>query len=104
MTIPIFDLSVRCGFFCQGGSPQFDQTEYPDNYSVVKYPDHLAALQRERECREKLVEALEKSLATITDKRIGTVGYMEGSRIYMDFADSAKVINDALLAAKELEG
>ena len=46
MTIPIFDLSVRCGFFCQGGSPQFDQTEYPDNYSVVKYPDHLAAMQR----------------------------------------------------------
>lgn len=64
----------------------------------------LAAMQREREVRAQLVEALEKSLATITDKRIGTVGYMEGSRIYMDFADSAKVINAALLAAKELEG
>lgn len=97
MTIPIFDLSVRCGFFCQGGSPQFDQTEYPDNYSVVKYPDHLAAMQREREVREKLVAVLESAREWMIE---------EGCDCGVDEPESCALCLTvaALLAAKELEG
>lgn len=41
-------------------------------------------------------EAMELALATLTDERIGTWMYMEGSAIYKDFGIAAEALRSAL--------
>ena len=59
-------------------------------------------IKRLREREKKLVEALSGARGTLTDSRIGTHWYMEGSQIYQDFSDTVKEI-DALLALYPVE-
>ena len=54
MKIEGFDIEIKCGTFCLGGSPKLVKTDYPDEYSVVKYPEALALYAQ----NERLVAAL----------------------------------------------
>lgn len=89
MTIKVYDVSVECGAYCLGGRPSCEETAWPDDYSIVKYPDHLAALRREREVREKLeqrVTTLEELIATYLPVCIGDCG-CEGANLGCDVLD-----------------
>jgi hypothetical protein len=62
----------------------------------IYHSDHLAALQRERERREKLVEALE-----FTNTRLKR--YVNSTCWYQEDLDACQQANAALAAAKEME-
>jgi len=48
-----------------------------------------------------LLKACKEALKQLTDKRIGSFDYMEGSEIYDDFKKVAKRINQAIQKAEE---
>lgn len=75
------------------------------NYETILDFGHIAAYGSdpsdvEKEC-QPLVDALEKCIATLDDSRIGTVDYMEGSRIYNDFNQAVKQAKATLAQWKE---
>jgi len=88
MTIQRWD-SDRDGenYSCDDG----DFVLYTDHLADLKAKDdaHLTAMQRERECREKLVEALEQARAWVRGDDEPTILLLR--------------INAALAAAKEVE-
>ena len=49
----------------------------------------------------ELIEALSACLSTLTDERLGTVDYMEGSDIYDDFEKTVSTVREALAKAKK---
>lgn len=46
--VTAYTMTVKCMNYCYGGSPALEVDEYPDEFCVVKYADHLAALERVR--------------------------------------------------------
>ena len=48
----------------------------------------------------ELLEALQKCVETLTDKRIGTTDYMEGSDIYDDFENVSESAKQAIAKAE----
>jgi hypothetical protein len=57
-----YTMTVKCMNYCYGGSPALEVDEYPDEFCVVKYADHLAALERVR------VETLLEARRTVGDR------------------------------------
>lgn len=44
--VTAYTMTVKCMNYCYGGSPALEVDEYPDEFCVVKYADHLAAIDR----------------------------------------------------------
>lgn len=61
--VTAYTMTVECMAYCYGGSSALEVDEYPDEFCVVKYADHLAALERVR------VETL-RELTEVVDIRI----------------------------------
>lgn len=59
--VTAYTMTVKCMNYCYGGSPALEVDEYPDEFCVVKYADHLAALER---VRVETLRELDKQLAT----------------------------------------
>jgi len=83
--VQFYDLSVECGSYCQGGRSRLEPTSWPDDYSVVKYPDHLAAIAR---YEARLAEAI--SLMKEAAPAIDTISFALSERFDRFLAVYAK--------------
>jgi hypothetical protein len=69
----------------------------------VQYADHLAELAQRDATIASLRAALKTCVDTLTDPRIGTWPYMDGSQIYSDFRKAALPAS-ALLSSPDTPG
>ena len=76
--VAAYTMTVKCMNYCYGGSPALEVDEYPDEFCVVKYADHLAALERVRgETLREVRSAVYRYVEMNT--RSGSVGESVGS-------------------------
>lgn len=71
--------------------------------AYVLYADHLAAMQRERECREKLVKALDGLFRTVLTKPLCPFGIPYSRECQCNYHADVENARAALAAAKGMK-